>query len=87
MAKNNSVKNTDITKSGPMTYRQLQEANNRPYKGVSKEFLKAREDAEAATAPTSLYDARANSEQLVRSSLADQPTSWGDSMFDNATAT
>lgn len=87
MAKNNSVKSTDITKVGPMTYRQLQEANNRPYKGVSKEFLKAREDAEAATAPTSLYDARANSEQLVRSSLADQPTSWGESMFDNATAT
>lgn len=87
MAKNNSVKSTDITKVGPMTYRQLQEANNRPYKGVSKEFLKAREDAEAATAPTSLYDARANSEQLVRSSLADQLTSWGESMFDNATAT
>lgn len=87
MAKKNEVKNIDITKSGPMTFRQLQEANSQPYNGVSQEFLSFSQSVRAATAPTSLYDARAHSEQLVESPLASQPTSWGESMFDDATAT
>lgn len=87
MTKKNEVKNIDVTKSGPMTFRQLQEANSWPYNGVSQEFLSFSQSIEAATAPTSLYDARAHSEQLVESPLANQPTRWGESMFDAATAT
>lgn len=87
MTKKNEVKNIDVTKSGPMTFRQLQEANSQPYNGVSQEFLSFSQSVEAATAPTSLYDARAHSEQLVESPLANQPTRWGESMFDAATAT
>lgn len=38
-------------------------------------------------APVSLYDARANSEQLVQSSMAESPVAWGESAFDEDYAT
>lgn len=39
------------------------------------------------TAPTSLYDARAHGEQMIASQLESAATPWGESMFDEATAT
>ena len=87
MAKETKVKDIDITKSGPMTFRDLQEANQEPYTSLSPEFQSFSVNVGANTAPTSLYDARAHSEQMVASSLERTATPWGSSMFDESTAT
>lgn len=87
MAKENKVKDIDITKSGPMTFRDLQEANQEPYTNLSPEFQSFSMKVGASTAPTSLYDARAHGEQMVQSSLEGTATPWGESMFDEPTAT
>lgn len=87
MAKETKVKDIDITKSGPMTFRDLQEANQKPYTNLSPEFQSFSMNVEANTAPTSLYDARAHGEQMVATSLEGTATPWGKSMFDEPTAT
>ena len=87
MAKATKVKDIDITKSGPMTFRDLQKANQEPYTNLSPEFKSFSMNVEANTAPTSLYDAKAHGEQMVQSSLERTATPWGESMFDEPTAT
>lgn len=87
MAEETKVKNIDITKSGPMTFRDLQKANQEPYINLSPEFKSFSMNVGANTAPTSLYDARAHGEQMVQSSLEGTATPWGESMFDEPTAT
>lgn len=87
MAKGTKVKDIDITKSGPMTFRDLQKANQKPYTNLSPEFQSFSMNVGANTAPTSLYDARAHGEQMVQSSLEGTATPWGESMFDEPTAT
>lgn len=87
MAKGTKVKDIDITKSGPMTFRDLQRANQKPYTNLSPEFQSFSMNVGANTAPTSLYDARAHGEQMVQSSLEGTATPWGESMFDEPTAT
>ena len=87
MAKATKVKDIDITKSGPMTFRDLQKANQEPYTNLSPEFKSFSMNVGANTAPTSLYDARAHGEQMVQSSLKRTATPWGESMFDEPTAT
>ena len=87
MAKKTKVKDIDITKSGPMTFRDLQQANQEPYTNLSPEFQSFSMNVGAHTAPTSLYDARAHGEQMVESSLRNSATPWGESMFDEPTAT
>ena len=87
MAKATKVKDIDITKSGPMTFRDLQKANQEPYTNLSPEFQSFSMNVGANTAPTSLYDARAHGEQMVQSSLEGTTTPWGESMFDEPTAT
>lgn len=87
MAKETKVKDIDITKSGPMTFRDLQKANQEPYTNLSPEFRSFSMNVGASTAPTSLYDARAHGEQIVQSSLEGTATPWGESMFDEPTAT
>lgn len=87
MAKETKVKDIDITKSGPMTFRDLQEANQEPYTNLSPEFQSFSMNVGANTAPTSLYDARAHGEQMVATSLEGTATPWGESMFDELTAT
>ena len=87
MAKGTKVKDIDITKSGPMTFRDLQKANQKPYTNLSPEFQSFSMNVGASTAPTSLYDARAHGEQMVQSSLEGTATPWGESMFDEPTAT
>lgn len=80
-------KDIDITKSGPMTFKDLQTANNSAFTGVSPEFQKFTSDIGAKYAPISLYDARNHAEQLVNSPISSNKTSWGESMFDNTSAT
>lgn len=87
MAKATKVKDIDITKSGPMTFRDLQKANQEPYTNLSPEFKSFSMNVGANTAPTSLYDARSHGEQMVQSSLERTATPWGESMFDEPTAT
>lgn len=87
MAKVTKVKDIDITKSGPMTFRDLQKANQKPYTNLSPEFQSFSMNVGANTAPISLYDARAHGEQMVQSSLEGTTTPWGESMFDNPVAT
>ena len=87
MAKETKVKDIDITKSGPMTFRDLQEANQEPYTNLSPEFQSFSMNVGASTAPTSLYDARAHGEQMVATSLEGTATPWGESMFDESAAT
>ena len=87
MAKETKVKDIDITKSGPMTFRDLQEANQEPYTNLSPEFQSFSMNVGANTAPTSLYDARTHGEQMVATSLEGTATPWGESMFDEPTAT
>lgn len=87
MAKETKVKDIDITKSGPMTFRDLQEANQEPYTNLSPEFQSFSMNVGASTAPTSLYDARAHGEQMVATSLEGTATPWGESMSDESTAT
>lgn len=87
MAKETEVKDIDITKSGPMTFRDLQKANQEPYTNLSPEFQSFSMNVGASTAPTSLYDAKAHGEQMVQSSLEGTATPWGKSMFDEPTAT
>ena len=87
MAKETKVKDIDITKSGPMTFRDLQEANQEPYTNLSPEFQSFSMNVGASTAPTSLYDAEAHGEQMVATSLEGTATPWGESMFDEPTAT
>lgn len=87
MAKETKVKDIDITKSGPMTFRDLQKVNQEPYTNLSPEFKSFSMNVGANTAPTSLYDARAHGEQMVQSSLEGTATPWGESMFDEPTAT
>lgn len=87
MAKETKVKDIDITKSGPMTFRDLQEANQEPYTNLSPEFQSFSMNVGANTAPTSLYDARAHGEQMVATSLEGTATPWGESMFDKPVAT
>ncbi len=74
MAKETKVKDIDITKSGPMTFRQLQDANNDPFTAVRPQTI-------------SQYDINRQAPQMVSSSLAGTATPWGESMFDEPTAT
>lgn len=70
-----------------MTFRDLQEANQEPYTNLSPEFQSFSMNVGANTAPTSLYDARTHGEQMVATSLEGTATPWGESMFDEPTAT
>lgn len=74
MTKGTKVKDIDITKSGPMTFRQLQDANNDPFAAVRPQTI-------------SQYDINRQAPQMVSSSLAGTATPWGESMFDEPTAT
>ena len=85
--KKTEIKNIDITKSGPMTFRDLQKVNESQYTNISNDFQEFSKMVGDYSSPTSLYDARAHGEQLVQSSLAETKTPLGESMFDEPTAT
>lgn len=93
MPKTTKQKDIDITKSGPMTYRQLQSANNEMLSSLSPEFQQFSQGLEQTYAPASLYDARLHAQQDVMSPLSQQQTFsgdqdyWGRSHWDNPSAT
>lgn len=77
----------DITKIGPLGYRQLQQANADNFEGISPEFQEFQKKVGDTYAPTSLYDARTHAEQGVSSPLSGTSTPWDESMWDDSTAT
>lgn len=81
------VETIDITKVGPLGYRQLQQANAESLEGISPEFQDFQQRVGDAYAPTSLYDARNHAEQMVSSPLSGSSTPWGESMWDDNSAT
>lgn len=81
------VETIDITKVGPLGYRQLQQANAENLEGISPEFQDFQQRVGDTYAPTSLYDARTHAEQGVSSSLSGSSTPWGESMWDDSSAT
>lgn len=80
-------KTIDITKTGPLGFKQLQTANSLDEEQLSPEFMKFREDLIKAHPYASLFDPYAQSEQKVASPLNDSATPWGQSRFDEANAT
>ena len=82
MAKKN--KDIDITKTGPIGYRELQKYNNLPYSPIDDEIAKMSNMVQQAGSQSNPYRDMA---QPVQSSLSDTTTPWGSSMFDESTAT
>lgn len=68
------TKTIDITKTGPQGYRQLQDANNDKFINIRPQTL----------SPTAIDRTKP---QLVKSPLADTDTPWGESMWDDGSAT
>lgn len=83
-------KDIDITKTGPMNWSQLQSINNASDEYLSQDFL---DFMNSLGNSVSQYDARLHAQQDVASPFMQQKTRtgdqdyWGNSWFDNATAT
>lgn len=78
----------DITKMGPMKYRQLQEANEAPYNPeTATPFDNYLQDIKQSTRLQSQLDPEKQAEQDVYSPISDSKVGWGESMFDDNNAT
>ena len=78
MAKKTAI---DITKTGPIGFKTLQDANNLEY--TDKDLEAFRTSIGIGAAPLSLYDATQHAEQDIQTSIGN----WGSSIFDKPTAT
>ena len=88
MAKETKVKDIDITKTGPQSFRQLQQANNADFSSeVSPEVRDFIEKKRQRAQSFTLYDPYRQAEQEISSPLSGATSSWGESMFDEETAT
>ena len=88
MAKETKVKDIDITKTGPQGFRQLQQANNADFSSeVSPEVRDFIEKKRQRAQTFTLYDPYRQAEQEISSPLSGTTSSWGESMFDEETAT
>lgn len=74
--------NNDIRKTGPQTYRELQEENEKNYISDT-DFLNYIGELQKKYQPTSQYDPYANAPQDFKSPLFNTNTPWGESFFDN----
>lgn len=77
-----TTKTLDITKQGPMSYRQLQQANNLNNFGMDLSSLVGDNDEFGINFKPTLYDPRKDAPEKVHSSLGN----WGDSMWDESSA-
>lgn len=76
-------KELDITKTGPVGFKSLQEQNSSQFDDVDS-FIK---DSQARIlSVASQSDPYRDMKQMVQSPLANTDTTWGESMFDNKTA-
>lgn len=76
-------KELDITKTGPVGYKTLQDQNNSQFDEIDK-FISESQNRILSVASQS--DPYRDMRQMVQSSLANTNTAWGESMFDNKTA-
>lgn len=76
--------NIDNTKTGPSNYKDLQEANNSNYTSADDFLLELQNRYNAATKQSNPYR---DSPQNVKSPLYGTSTPWGESRFDNRSAT
>ena len=74
--------NNDIRKTGPQTYRELQEENEKNYISDT-DFLNYIGELQKKYQPTSQYDPYANAPQDLKSPLFNTNTPWGESFFDD----
>lgn len=77
-----ATKTLDITKQGPMSYRQLQQANNLDNFGMDLSSLVGDNDEFGINFKPTLYDPRKDAPEKVHSPLGN----WGDSMWDESSA-
>lgn len=76
-------KELDITKTGPVGYKILQDQNNNQFDEIDK-FIN--ESQSRILSRASQSDPYRDMRQMVQSPLANTNTAWGESMFDNKTA-
>lgn len=76
-------KELDITKTGPVGYKTLQDQNNSQFDEIDK-FISESQNRILSVASQS--DPYRDMRQMVQSPLANSSTPWGESMFDNKTA-
>ena len=76
-------KELDITKTGPVGYKTLQDQNNSQFDEIDK-FISESQNRILSVASQS--DPYRDMRQMVQSPLANTNTAWGESMFDNKTA-
>lgn len=82
------IKEIDITKTGPQSFRQLQNINNDEF--ISKDVAEAEDfisKREQRAQSFTLYDPYRQAEQNVSSPLSGTTAFWGASMFDEENAT
>ena len=77
-----ATKTLDITKQGPMSYRQLQQANNLNSFGMDLSSLVGDNDEFGINFKPTIYDPRKDAPEKVHSPLGN----WGDSMWDESSA-
>lgn len=83
-----TTKDIDITKTGPQGFRQLQQFNNEDFSSdVRPEIREFISRGRQRAASYTLYNPYEQAQQDVSSSLAGTATPWGESIFDEATAT
>lgn len=76
-------KELDITKTGPVGYKSLQAQNNAQFDEVDK-FINESQNRILSRASQS--DPYRDTQQMVKSPLAETGTPWGESMWDNRSA-
>ena len=76
-------KELDITKTGPVGYKTLQDQNNSQFDEIDK-FISDSQNRILSVASQS--DPYRDMRQMVQSPLANTNTVWGESVFDNKTA-
>ena len=82
------IKEIDITKTGPQSFKQLQDTNNKEF--LNKEVAEAVDDIskrEQRLQSLTLYDPYRQAEQSISSPLTGTITPWGESIFDREVAT
>ena len=76
-------KELDITKTGPVGYKALQDQNNSNFDEIDKFINEGQNRILSVASQSNPYR---DIQQMVQSPLANTNTAWGESIFDNKTA-
>lgn len=78
-------KDIDITKTGPLGFKQLQAENDLTAQDLSPEFQMQRQQRQEAFAPISTFDMNQHQTEAIKTTLHDN-NQWGDSSYDENNA-